>query len=173
MKFRNHMRAGFTLVELLIVVIILGILAAIAIPQFTDSTEDAKLSTLTTNLSGLRNAIELYYHQHGAIYPGAKNYTTGAAAASAAEAQAAFLEQLTKYSAVTGITSDTKDATYKYGPYLKRSTLPSNPFNDLGSIVCDITETDISAAASGGTAGWKFYTATGRFIADDGTHDSD
>ena len=45
---------GFTLVELLIVVIILAIMSAIAIPQFSSSTEDAKVSSLETNLAELR-----------------------------------------------------------------------------------------------------------------------
>ena len=50
--------------------------------------------------------------------------------------------------------------------------LPKNPFNDLTTVICDIVTTDISAAVSGGTAGWKFYTQTGRLIADDGAHDA-
>ena len=61
---------GFTLVELLIVVIILSILAAIVIPQFASSTSDAKYSALDTNLATVRSSIELYYQQHG-TYPGA------------------------------------------------------------------------------------------------------
>ena len=64
-------QSGFTLIEMLIVVIVLGILAMIIIPQISVSTDEAKLSTLRTNLGSLRGAIELYYHQHGA-YPGAK-----------------------------------------------------------------------------------------------------
>ena len=50
--------------------------------------------------------------------------------------------------------------------------MPTNPYNSLKTAVCDITETDISLASSGGTAGWKFYTITGRLIADDGAHDA-
>ena len=53
----------------MIVVIILGILAAVAIPQFGDSTDDAKLSTLEANLGEMRNSAELYYHQHNTSYP--------------------------------------------------------------------------------------------------------
>jgi len=164
-------RSGFTLVELLIVVIILGVLAAIAIPQFGSNTEDAKVASLDTSLTELRNAIELYYHQHGGVYPGAVKETDGTAVATAGEAQAAFVKQLMLYSSSAGVTNGSKDATYKYGPYVKKG-IPTNPFNNLSTVVCDIATTDISTVASGGTAGWKFYVKTGRLIADDGAHDS-
>ena len=48
---RHAVTRGFTLVEILIVVVILSVLAAIAIPQFNSSTEDAKLSALDTDLA--------------------------------------------------------------------------------------------------------------------------
>ncbi len=51
---------GFTLVELLIVVIILGVLAAVVIPQFGASTQEANMAALDSNLATMRNAIELY-----------------------------------------------------------------------------------------------------------------
>ncbi len=171
MARRLSMRSGFTLVELLIVVVILGVLAAIAIPQFGSNTEDAKLSALDSSLAELRNAVELYYHQHAAVYPGEKKETDGADVTTAAEAQAAFVKQLTNYSAADGKTSVSKDGTYKYGPYLKKG-VPNNPFNSLNSIICDIATTDITAAASSDTGGWKFYIKTGRLIANDGAHDA-
>ncbi|MCU7947719.1 MAG: prepilin-type N-terminal cleavage/methylation domain-containing protein, partial [Candidatus Thiodiazotropha sp. (ex Cardiolucina cf. quadrata)] len=52
---------GFTLVELLIVVIILALLAAIIVPQFASSTEDAKISSLDTSLAVVRTALDLYH----------------------------------------------------------------------------------------------------------------
>ena len=70
--FAVKSRDGFTLIEMLIVIIILGILAMVIIPQITVSQEDAKVSTLKTNLTGIRSAIELYYAQHNNIYPGVK-----------------------------------------------------------------------------------------------------
>ena len=60
---------GFTLIEMLIIVIILGILAMIIIPQINVSSGEARLNTLKTNLNTVRNAIELYYHQHNNVYP--------------------------------------------------------------------------------------------------------
>src|SRR5229473_8587221 len=62
-------QAGFTLVEILIVVIILGILAAIVIPQFTNASQDARKSSLVSQLQTLRSQIELYKLQHGDAIP--------------------------------------------------------------------------------------------------------
>ena len=135
-------RSGFTLVEILIVVIILGILAAVAIPQFSGSTDDARLTSLDTSLTQVRNAIELYYHQHNNVYPGAKNFSTGNDVGSAAEADTAFVKQLTLFSDVGGRTASIKNTTYKYGPYLKTG-MPRNPYSDLSTVTCDIVITDI------------------------------
>ena len=57
-------QSGFTLIEMLVVVIILGILAMIIVPQITVSTEDARLNTLQSNLTAVRSAIEVYAAQH-------------------------------------------------------------------------------------------------------------
>ncbi len=68
-RIRSTSNKGFTLVEILIVVIILGILAAIVIPQFTNASEDARKSSLTSQLQTLRSQIELYKLQHRDNYP--------------------------------------------------------------------------------------------------------
>ena len=66
---RDNRRSAFTLIEILIVVVIMAVLAATIIPQFTDSTEDAKLSTAEFNLNTLRAQIELFKAQHGGTAP--------------------------------------------------------------------------------------------------------
>ena len=61
MNSRKHSRnAGFTLVEILIVVVILGILSAIVIPQFTSASDTAKANAMTTQLQTIRSQLELY-----------------------------------------------------------------------------------------------------------------
>ena len=62
-------KSGFTLVEILIVVIILGILAAIVIPQFTNASQDARKNSLTSQLQTIRSQIELYKLQHNDKLP--------------------------------------------------------------------------------------------------------
>ena len=59
-QLRNRMRRAFTLIEILIVVVILGILAAIVIPQFTDASQEAMRSNLSSQLQTVRSQIELH-----------------------------------------------------------------------------------------------------------------
>ncbi|MFQ5601361.1 MAG: type IV pilin protein [Candidatus Krumholzibacteriia bacterium] len=161
---------GFTLVELLVVVIILGILAAVVVPQFTDHTNDARLATLDTNLAELRNAVELYYHQHNGRYPGQTDSNSGAE--PAADASTSFAEQLTMYTDVNGVTSATRDDTYKYGPYLRRDELPTNPFTGSNSLLADASVNSLGTDIFDGGSAWKFAVQIGKLIANDSSDHS-
>ncbi len=68
-------RKGLTLIELLLVVIILGALAAIAIPRITTSSVTAKNNACITNIGTLNTAIEMYHADTGSIRPTC--YVTG------------------------------------------------------------------------------------------------
>ncbi len=65
---RKQVRKAFTLVEILIVVVILGILAAIVVPQFTNATQDAQAGNIKAQLDTLNNQIELFRARQNA-YP--------------------------------------------------------------------------------------------------------
>jgi len=146
-------KSGFTLVEILIVVVILGILAAIVIPQFTEASTEAKTSSLCTDLQSVRSQIELYKIQHNDNLPGVSFGThTGAAGFEAA---------------MTGQTDLYGAVGTDFGPYLQK--LPSNQFVDV-TISDDIDIEAGTAALGGGNCGWHFDTSTGQFHADDEAH---
>jgi prepilin-type N-terminal cleavage/methylation domain-containing protein len=169
MKNKLRKQSGFTLIEILIVVILLGILATIIIPQVTVSSADARLNALKTNLSNMRSAIELYYYQHGNRYPGAYDEADGTTElADAGDAADALLAQLTKCSNADGKTDDNVGSPlYPYGPYL-REGIPYNPYNNVNDVTCDLSTdvTDKDAVPGDGTA-WRFYVKTGVLCAND------
>jgi len=155
---------GFTLVELLIVVIILAILAAIVVPQFVASTDDAKVAALDSNLRNLRSAIALYNQQHGE-YPAANGDGT-----NAANTEPAFISQLTTFTDEDGQSSATKVGAFIYGPYLTRSSMPPDPIMNVATVdVGNAGTLPLTSAVT--TGGWKFDTVTGQFIANHSGYD--
>jgi len=66
-------KKGFTLLELLIVVIILGILASIALPQYTSTIEKARSGEAIINVGSIRTALDRYWYQNG-VLPANNNF---------------------------------------------------------------------------------------------------
>ena len=137
-------KSGFTLVEILIVVVILGILAAIVIPQFTEASTEAKTSSLCTDLQTMRSQIELYKIQHNDDLPGQVGSAT-------------LVQAMTGQTEVDG---DVWAAGTAYGPYVQK--IPLNQFNDRDTI-----REEAATTAGANTDGWTFNTVTGAFNADD------
>ncbi len=91
-----------------------------------------------------------------------------------AEARTAMLAQLTQFTDANGMVSATKDATFKYGPYIKKGTLPANPFNEDNDVVCDFDQNDITLARTADTTtGWKYYVPIGVFFPNDSAANQD
>ena len=66
---RQRVSKAFTLVEILIVVVILGILAAIVVPQFTNASTEAQAGNVATQLQTIRGQIELFRVRNNGAYP--------------------------------------------------------------------------------------------------------
>ena len=147
-KSSRKERHGFTLVEVLIVVVILGILAATVLPQFTASADDAKESTLVQDLQTLRSQIELYRFQHNGAYPAAGSTTA-----------VDFEDRMLKSTDPDGTVGDI--GTKPLGPYFV-GQLPINPYNQKRTI--KIVNADTLPAADG-TTGWLYSSKTGRIKA--------
>jgi prepilin-type N-terminal cleavage/methylation domain-containing protein len=156
--FKRNLQKGFTLVELLIVVIILAILAAIVVPQFSANTAQAQLAAIDTNLGAMRSAIDLYTVQHNNVRPGVVGGT-----------EAAFVDQLTKFTNVGG-TVVAAGGAGTFGPYLKQ--IPAEPVSLSSTVVVDTTTTGLQVVTAGtptvflgtGAGGWKYATQTGQII---------
>jgi prepilin-type N-terminal cleavage/methylation domain-containing protein len=127
MARKNMKTKGFTLVELMIVVSILGILSALAFPSFQDHITLSRENAAKSTLQVFRAQIELYKYQHDGLAPGYINTTQAP--------YSIFTYQFIGTSSVIGMASSSKipNATYCYGPYLM--ALPANPFNDQTSII--------------------------------------
>lgn len=139
-------RSAFTLIEVLIVVVIMAVLAATIIPQFSSSAQDAKVSALEFNLNSLRTQINLYQVHHAGQLPQISNGT---------------LPQLTSYTDVNG-NIGTQGGAYPYGPYMANG-IPPNPLT--GSVAVTACTTFPPTAASG-NGGWLYNPSTGQIAAD-------
>src|SRR3954463_14258954 len=150
-NIQRNRKSGFTLVEILIVVIILGILAAIVIPQFTNASQDARKSSLVSQLQTIRSQIELYKLQHRDAWPTA----TGLVAAA------------WDWSKMTVKTNDdgTTTGTPLLGPYLQAA--PRNSISSLAdpTTVVSSATTIAGAGASVTASGWAFSQPDGKFYA--------
>ena len=132
-------RRGFTLVEILIVVAILGILAALVIPQFTSAAATSRENSLKMDLHRIRVQLEIYIQQHDGRPPTLANFT----------------DQLTKATNLAGDTAAVGTPGYRFGPYIQ--AVPINPN----------TSTRTIGDGEPGTSAWYYNETTGAFHAND------
>ena len=142
MNARKTLR-GFTLIEVLIVVVILAVLAATIIPQFTDSTADAQRSSVKMNLHTLRAQIQLYKAQHGGKLPSAD------------------LSELTKKTDLDGSNGT------KFGPYMQ--SIPVNSLTDSSSVAAITNDPAVVGDVTSG-GGWLYNATSGNIWIDHANH---
>jgi general secretion pathway protein G len=156
-------RRAFTFIELMVVVVLLGIMAALVVPQFSNAAALARESTLRDELRNLRSQIAVYAAQHRATNPGYPGGNTAAAPTAAA-----FADQLTSYTDEQGRTAQTPDAVFKFGPYLR--LIPRNPFTNHSTV--RIVPAGPFPAAPLNTHAWVYQPSTGKIAPDNSGKDA-
>ncbi len=149
----NRKKNAFTLVELIIVVAILGILAAIILPEFQGHVQKAKEAAAKDNLRILREAIERYAIDHNGVSPG---YTLNNTASTPDTLQF-NLQLVFRASNALGQLADFGTGGYPFGPYL--TEIPENPFNKRKTIWV-IDNTTIFPASPIDSYGWIYKPST-------------
>ncbi|HGJ8871570.1 TPA: pilin [Neisseria gonorrhoeae] len=100
----NTLQKGFTLIELMIVIAIVGILAAVALPAYQDYTARAQVSEAILLAEGQKSAVTEYYPNHGE-WP--KNNASAGVASSASDIKGKYVQSVT---VANGVTADTDNA---------------------------------------------------------------
>ena len=139
---------GFTLVEIMIVLAVLAILVLAVIPEYGTASQEARESSLATNLQTLTRQIELYRLEHGGKLPNIDHANRDD------RSTGRFVQRLTSRTDAVGRVAAAGD----YGPYLME--WPANPFSDTAVATKILFGTDATSPRDG-TTGWYYNTKTG------------
>ena len=150
-------RRGFTLVEILIVVVILGILAAIVVPELTSASRQARENVMKDDVRFMREQILRYRIQHDDVAPG---YPAGVPGGVPSEAN--VVAQMTNYTDFRGNANATYTDVFRYGPYLTK--IPDNPLTGVSGILVVANGAAIPAPDKNQPYGWMYKPETMEFI---------
>lgn len=159
-----HRRAAIGVVEIIIVVIILGVIASLAIPRFSSAAVRDEESLLKGRLRVLRTAIALYERDHG-VLPGR---VAGQEPLAGPSQATLVVQQLTRYTDKAGNVSSTPDESHTFGPYL-RDGVPACPVAatpDAGTIGIR------SGSRNPPDTGWLYDPETGFIVANSSDADA-
>jgi prepilin-type N-terminal cleavage/methylation domain-containing protein len=151
-------KGAFTLVEVLIVVVILGILALVIVPMVSGSALSAKESSLAYELHMLRRFALIYKTQHLEVGPG---YPDGDTTQTPTEQ--AFVDQMTLASNPSGQTAAEGTPGFERGPYM--SKIPVNPMNHLSTVMM-LGDSESFPANADNNYGWVYKASTSEFRCD-------
>jgi prepilin-type N-terminal cleavage/methylation domain-containing protein len=123
---RPHRRVGFSMLELAIVLAVMAVIAAIAIPRMSAASHTAMVNTLTADTRRLQTAIDLYIAEHQGLSPAQDpdgSYTTD---------PSVFALRLTGWTNESGDVVDQADPAALFGPYIR--AIPRNPFAECHDV---------------------------------------
>ena len=157
--------AGFTLVEILIVVVILGILGAIALSAFSDMSSKARATMLAENIRTMRTQIFLFDAQHFCVPPGYPGCDP-----TQAPTEADFVVHMTQLSKADGTTAPLGTPGFPFGPYFLE--IPDNPTSGKNTVQI-VPDGAAFPGAGDDSHGYVYQPSTRMFRADSSGSDED
>lgn len=147
--------SGFTLIELVIVISILAILAALIVPRYTNASDLAVSSALRQDLRRVRSQILVYKAQHQDVPPG---YNGGNRLIMPTETD--FIAQMVNPTNEDGMVGSIKSETYNLGPYMFE--MPTNPVNGSSAIlvISNTSPMPDTPPTENGLYGWIYKAST-------------
>ena len=158
-------RTGFTLVEILIVVVILGILAVIVLPEFSNASATTRAVMLRDDLRLMRSQLVVFKAQHRGVSAGYPNGDT-----SQAPSELVLAAHVTQSSNDAGQTAALGTPGYRYGPYIRE--MPENPINGKRTVLMVADGAQFPDTPQD-QYGWVYQPSTLTFKADSAGADED
>ena len=155
---RAARQTAFTIIEILIVVVILGILAAFVVPQFSNASHVARENSLKDDLRYLRPQILVFKAQHRDSPPGYPGGNT-----NAVPTESDFIAQMTKASNERCQVNPATTSAFPLGPYIQK--MPPNPLNGQAAVLVVRNGLPLPTTYQGTTYGWIYKPETQEIIA--------
>lgn len=139
-------KKGFTLIELMVVIAIIGLLAAIALPKFSDVTSQAKVANVQGNLATMRTSISMFYAKTE-TYP---DFITD-----------------TAYDDLASIEgTDSNGDTVDFTDFYSKTVLANTPAFNAAADGAKVDATNVAKATGNDNGGWVYTVADGTILAD-------
>ena len=124
---KKNTQAGFTLIELMVVIVILGLLAGVIIPRFMGETDKAKVATTKMQIASLESALKIYKLDNGS-YPSTEQ----------------GLQAL-----VESPTAGNLPKNWRKGGYLEKGKVPKDPWKNDYIYICPGSHGDFDLSSYG------------------------
>jgi general secretion pathway protein G len=124
---KKNTQAGFTLIELMVVIVILGLLAGVIIPRFMGETDKAKVATTKMQIASLESALKMYKLDNGS-YPSTEQ----------------GLQAL-----VEAPTAGNLPTNWRKGGYLEKGKVPKDPWKNDYIYICPGSHGDFDLSSLG------------------------